>query len=161
MASWRVGFLVAPERLHDDLMKIQDTVVVSGPAVSQFVGLRAMEEGRAYCLKRLPSLARVRKEVLSRLGEIPELLAVPPGEGAFYLFAKVHTQLPAIRLAERLIREHRVAVIPGETFGVTEGCRLRIAYGSLDEATVVEGIDRLVNGLKAIVSPPRPRAPGG
>jgi aspartate/methionine/tyrosine aminotransferase len=76
---------------------------------------------------------------------------VPPGEGAFYLFAKVRTEMPAIRLAERLIREHRVAVIPGETFGATEGCRLRIAYGSLDEGTVVEGIDRLVKGLTAIV----------
>jgi aspartate/methionine/tyrosine aminotransferase len=151
MASWRVGFLVAPERLHDDLMKIQDTVVVSGPAISQFVGLRAMEEGRGYCLARLPSLARVREEVLSRLGSVPELLTVPPGEGAFYLFAKVRTEMPAIRLAERLIREHRVAVIPGETFGATEGCRLRIAYGSLDEGTVVEGIDRLVKGLTAIV----------
>ena len=153
MASWRVGFLVAPDHLHDDLMKIQDTVVVSGPAVSQFVGLRAMEEGRGYCAARLPSLAHVREEVLSRLGSIPEILTVPPGEGAFYLFAKVRTEIPAIRLAERLVREHRVAVIPGETFGVTEGCHIRIAYGSLEEETVVEGIDRLVSGLKAIVRP--------
>jgi len=151
MASWRVGFLVAPERLYDDLMKIQDTVVVSGPAISQFVGMRAMGEGREYCLARLPSLAHVREEVLSRLGSVPELLAVPPGRGAFYLFAKVRTEMPAIRLAERLIREHRVAVIPGETFGVTGGCHLRIAYGSLKEETVVEGVDRLVNGLKAIL----------
>jgi aspartate/methionine/tyrosine aminotransferase len=153
MASWRVGFLVAPEALHDDLMKIQDTVVVSGPAISQFVGLRAMEEGRGYCLAHRSSLAHVRQEVLSRLGSIPELLTVPPGEGAFYLFAKVRTGMPAIRLAERLIREHRVAVIPGETFGVTEGCHIRIAYGSLKEETVVEGVDRLVNGLKAILGP--------
>jgi aspartate/methionine/tyrosine aminotransferase len=153
MASWRVGFLVAPDHLHDDLMKIQDTVVVSGPAISQFVGMRAMGEGRGYCTARLPSLAHVRGEVLSRLGSIPELLTVPPGEGAFYLFAKVRTGMPAIRLAERLVREHRVAVIPGETFGVKEGCCLRIAYGSLKEETVVEGIDRLVNGLKAILRP--------
>jgi aspartate/methionine/tyrosine aminotransferase len=152
MASWRVGFLVAPEHLNDDLMKIQDTVVVSGPAVSQFVGMRAMGEGREYCHARLPSLAHVRKEVLSRLGSIPELLTVPPGQGAFYLFAKARTEMPAIRLAERLIREHRVAVIPGETFGVAEGCFLRIAYGSLKEETVVEGVDRLVSGLRSILS---------
>jgi len=142
---------VAPEHLHDDLMKIQDTVVVSGPAVSQFVGMRAMGEGRGYCLARLPSLAHVRMEVLSRLGSVPGLLTVPPGKGAFYLFAKARTEIPAIRLAERLIREHRVAVIPGETFGLAEGCYLRIAYGSLKEETVVEGVDRLVNGLKAIL----------
>jgi len=151
MASWRVGFLVAPEHLHDDLMKIQDTVVVSGPAISQFVGLRAMGEGRKYCQAHLPSLARVRGEVLSRLGEIPDLVSVPPAQGAFYLFAKVRTEMRAIALSERLVREHRVAVIPGETFGVTEGCFLRIAYGSLKEETAVEGVDRLVRGLAAIL----------
>jgi len=151
MASWRVGFLVAPVHLYRDLMKIQDTVVVSGPAISQFVGLRAMREGRGYCEARLPSLARVRKEVLTRLAAVPELLEVPPATGAFYLFAKVNTAMSAIALSERLVREHRVAVIPGETFGVTRGCWLRIAYGSLREETAVEGIDRLVNGLCSIL----------
>ena len=153
MASWRVGFLVAPEHLHRDLMKIQDTVVVSGPAISQFVGLRAMGEGRGYCAAHLPSLATVRKEVLARLAAESDLLEVPPAEGAFYLFAKVRAGMSAIALSERLVREHRVAVIPGETFGVARGCWLRIAFGSLQEETVVEGIDRLITGLRSILAP--------
>jgi aspartate/methionine/tyrosine aminotransferase len=153
MASWRVGFLVAPEHLHRDLMKIQDTVVVSGPAVSQFVGLRAMREGRGYCAAHLRSLATVREEILARIAAVPDLLEVPPATGAFYLFAKVNAGMSAIALSERLVREHRVAVIPGETFGVTRGCWLRIAYGSLREETVVEGIDRLVTGLRSILAP--------
>jgi aspartate/methionine/tyrosine aminotransferase len=151
MASWRVGFLVAPECLHEDLMKIQDTVVVSGAAISQFVGLRAMREGRGYSAEHLPSLARVRANFLARLSEIPDLVEVPPAMGAFYLFAKVNTGMSALALSERLVREHRVAVIPGETFGVTDGCRLRIAYGCLREETAIEGIDRLVNGLRTIL----------
>jgi aspartate/methionine/tyrosine aminotransferase len=131
MASWRVGFLVA---------------------ISQFVGLRAMREGRGYCEAHLPSLARVRKEVLARLSSVPDLLEVPPATGAFYFFAKVHAAMSAISLSERLVREHRVAVIPGETFGVTLGCWLRIAYGSLREKTAVEGIERLVRGLRTILA---------
>jgi aspartate/methionine/tyrosine aminotransferase len=134
-------------------MKIQDTVVVSGPAISQFVGLRAMQEGRGYCAAHLPSLARVREEVLARLSAVPDLLEVPPATGAFYLFAKVHAGRSAIALSERLVREHKVAVIPGETFGVTRGCWLRIAYGSLQEETAVEGIDRLIRGLRSILAP--------
>ena len=153
MASWRVGFLVAPEHLHRDLMKIQDTVVVSGAAISQFVGLRALREGRGYCAAHLPSLAKVRKEVLARLSEVPELVEVPAAAGAFYLFVKVNTGMSAIDLSERLVREHKVAVIPGETFGVRRGCWLRIAYGSLREETAVEGIDRLITGLRAILAP--------
>ena len=153
MASWRVGCLVAPEHLHRDLMKIQDTVVVSGTAISQFVGLRAMREGRGYCAAHLPSLARVRKEVLARLSAVPDLLEVPPATGAFYLFVKVNTGMSAMDLSERLVREHKVAVIPGETFGVRRGCWLRIAYGSLREKTAVDGIDRLITGLRAILAP--------
>jgi aspartate/methionine/tyrosine aminotransferase len=53
-------------------------------------------------------------------------------------------------LAERLIREHRVAVMPGTAFGMTDGCYFRIAYGALQKATVTEGIGRLVSGLRAL-----------
>jgi len=65
----------------------------------------------------------------------------------------VNTEMSAIALAERLVREHKVAVIPGETFGVARGCWLRIAYGSLREETAVEGMDRLITGLRAILAP--------
>ena len=54
------------------------------------------------------------------------------------------------RDAERLIREHQVAVIPGTAFGMTDGCYLRVAYGALQKETVAEGIGRLVLGLRAI-----------
>jgi len=152
MASWRVGFLVAPAHLHRDLMKIQDTVVVSGSAIAQFVGLRAMREGRGYCASHLPSLARVRKKVLARLSALPGLVEVPSAAGAFYLFVKVNSGISAVALSERLVREHKVAVIPGETFGETRGCWLRIAYGSLREKTAAEGMDRLIRGLRAILA---------
>jgi aspartate/methionine/tyrosine aminotransferase len=56
-----------------------------------------------------------------------------------------------LRLTERLIREHGVAVIPGGTFGITESCCLRIAYGSLKMETAVEGTRRLIEGLQAIL----------
>jgi len=151
MASWRVGVLVAPEPLYDDLMKIQDTAVVCAPAISQYLALHALKEGREYCVSRLPGLSRVRREILGRLREISGLVTVPPASGAFYLFVKVNTDIPAIRLSERLIREHRVSVTPGETFGASTGCWMRISYGNLREDDAAEGIDRLVNGLRSIL----------
>ena len=57
-----------------------------------------------------------------------------------------------VELAERLIREHRVAVIPGTAFGMTDGCHFRVAYGALQKETVAEGIGRLVRGLRAILT---------
>ncbi len=151
MASWRVGVLVAPEHLYDDLMKIQDTVVVCAPAVSQHLALHSMREGRGHCASHLAGLSRVRRLLLDRLEGIPGLVTVPPARGAFYLFARVNTDMPAMRLSERLVREHKVTVTPGETFGAADGCWMRISYGSLREETASEGIGRLVGGLKAIL----------
>jgi aspartate/methionine/tyrosine aminotransferase len=53
-------------------------------------------------------------------------------------------------VVERLVRDYRVAIIPGATFGLTDGCYLRISYGALDEQCVIEAIDRLVRGLKTL-----------
>jgi aspartate/methionine/tyrosine aminotransferase len=55
-----------------------------------------------------------------------------------------------MQVAERLIREHKVAVIPGPAFGMTTGCFFRVAYGALQKETVAEGIGRLVSGLRVI-----------
>jgi aspartate/methionine/tyrosine aminotransferase len=151
MASWRIGFLVAPEHLFDDLIKIQDTVIICAPAVSQAVALEALRIGRSYCQTRLEVVARVRRQVLALLSGDPDLLSIPESRGAFYFLAKVRTEVADLRLAERLVREHKVAVIPGGTFGITEGCFLRIAYGNLEMETAVEGVGRLMNGLRAIL----------
>ena len=58
-----------------------------------------------------------------------------------------------MELVERLVREFRVAVIPGTTFGLNEGCYLRVSYGALTEETAAEGIRRLVKGLRTILGP--------
>ena len=155
MASWRVGFLVVPEHLFDDMMKIQDTVIICAPAVSQAVARGALAAGRSYCLRRLPAIARVRERMLAAFSRIPDLLTIPPSQGAFYFLAKVRTSMDDLLLVERLIREHKVAVIPGGTFGFRKGCFLRISYGNLPGEEAIEGAKRLVAGLKAIVGKQR------
>ncbi len=151
MAGWRVGFLVAPEGLFEDLMKIQDTVIICAPVLSQAVAREALRIGRKHCAAHLATIATVREAVLSRLPDATDLLEVPPSLGAFYLFVRVRTDMDPLLLTERLVREHRVAVIPGGTFGVTEGCFIRIAYGNLTEGAATEGVERLIAGLRAIL----------
>ncbi|MBI5576723.1 MAG: pyridoxal phosphate-dependent aminotransferase [Deltaproteobacteria bacterium] len=152
MASWRIGFLVAPEHIFDDLIKIQDTIIVCAPAVSQAAALEALRIGRGYCESHLEVIGKIRRRVRERLEEVPELLAVPESRGAFYFLAKVNTSMDDLSLAERLVRDHKVAAIPGRTFGIEEGCCLRIAYGSLTPETAEAGIDRLIDGLRAILA---------
>jgi aspartate/methionine/tyrosine aminotransferase len=53
-------------------------------------------------------------------------------------------------LCERLIREHRVATIPGSAFADPASCSIRISYGALDPDSMAEGMRRLVAGLRAL-----------
>ncbi len=150
-AGWRVGYVVYPEHLLDAMMKSQDTILVCAPAASQIGAIAALGVGRAYADPYVRELADVRDIVVSKLSALAPTVEVPTADGAFYCLLKVHTDMNPLALAERLIREHKVAVIPGPAFGMTDGCYFRVAYGALQKATVAEGIGRLVDGLRALV----------
>ncbi len=86
---------------------------------------------------------------MSELSALAPLASVPAADGAFYCLLRVNTNVDPLVVGERLVREHKVAVIPGTAFGMS-GCYFRVAYGALQKATVAEGIGRLVNGLRAV-----------
>ncbi len=159
-ASWRIGYMVIPSALFDAVNKIQDTILICPTAASQHAALAALAVGAGYCRGHLAGLARVRARVLEAFGAIGDLCTVPRPDGAFYCLLRVSTPLDANTLAERLIREHRVAAIPGTAFGLADGCHLRVSYGALDAETVAEGVGRLTAGLKAIVTGAGARSAG-
>lgn len=151
-AGWRIGYLAYPERLFSAMMKSQDTILICPTIVSQVAALAAMEVGRAYCEPHVRELASIRDIVLGELSALVPLARVPAADGAFYCLMKVETTEDPVALNERLIKDHRVAVIPGTAFGMTDGCYFRVAYGALQKATVAEGIGRLVKGLRALLT---------
>jgi aspartate/methionine/tyrosine aminotransferase len=143
--------MVAPDHLFMDLKKIQDTILICPPVISQWAAVGALKAGRSYCRPKIANLAHVRHMVMRRLAGLERLVKVPPASGAFYFFFRVDTDMNAMTLVERLVREYRVAVIPGTTFGETDGRFLRVPYGALQTHTVEEGMERLVGGLTDIV----------
>jgi aspartate/methionine/tyrosine aminotransferase len=149
-AGWRIGYMVYPTAIADAVMKVQDTVLVCPPVISQIAAVAAMEVGPAYCRQHLRALADVRDIVFGELRSLEPLCTLPNVEGAFYCFIRVNADANALAVAERLIREHRVAVVPGPAFGAADGCYFRVAYGALQKETVAEGIGRLVSGLRRI-----------
>ena len=150
-AGWRIGYMTYPEHLASAMAKIQDTILVCPPVASQIAAIAALDVGRAYCEPHVRELAGIRDIVFSELSALAPLASVPAADGAFYCLLNVHTTQDPMTIAERLIREHKVAVIPGPAFGMTDGCYFRVAYGALQKATVAEGIGRLVTGLRAIL----------
>ena len=155
-ASWRIGWMVYPAHLEAALRKIQDTLLICAPVISQHAAVGALDAsaggGVAYVREKLRDLAAIRAVVQYELAPLATegLVEIPPADGAFYSLLRVRTAHAPLAIAERLIRDHRVAVIPGSAFGLTQGCALRVAYGSLSAATAAEGIGRLVQGLRAI-----------
>jgi aspartate/methionine/tyrosine aminotransferase len=150
-ASWRIGAMVIPEPLLTPVRKIQDTILICPPVISQYAAIGALQVGAGYCHERLKPIIDVRETVLRELATLGERCEVPRADGAFYFLLRLHTDMEPMQLVERLIREHRVAVIPGTTFGLDRGCYLRVAYGALQRETAVEGIGRLIEGLKKIL----------
>lgn len=151
-ASWRIGYQVIPAHLVEAVHKIQDTNLICPPVVSQHVAAGALAEGAAYCRGKLAELTRVRAQAIARLRELGPFCRFPESEGGFYFLIRVETTRTPLEVVTELVRDHRVAVIPGNAFGLTSGCPLRVSYGALQPETVVEGIDRLVAGLRAILN---------
>jgi aspartate/methionine/tyrosine aminotransferase len=151
-AGWRIGYVVYPAPLASSMMKSQDTILICPPVASQLGAAAALEVGRAYCAPYVRALTEVREIVVRELAALAPLASVPAADGAFYCLLRVHANADPVAVAERLIREHRVAVIPGPAFGMTDGCYFRVAYGALQKATVEEGVGRLVAGLRVLLA---------
>ena len=155
-ASWRIGWMVFPEKLEAALRKIQDTLVICPPVISQHAAVSALDTaaggGAPYVREKLRGIAEVRTLVQRELAALVRdgICEVPPAQGAFYFLLRVNSSRPPLDLAEKLVREHRIAVIPGSAFGFERGCHLRVAYGALQKETAQEGVGRLVRGLRTL-----------
>ena len=150
MASWRVGYMVIPERLAEAVHKIQDTLLICPPAASQQAAIAALGVGRSYPRAHLARLDRMRQAVFSALSDPAVPCDVPRVGGAFYYLIRVHSRLDSMTLVERLIREYGVATIPGSAFADPAPCSIRISYGALEPDAIEQGLERLVGGLREL-----------
>ena len=151
-ASWRIGYMVIPAHLRSAIVKIQDTILICPPVVSQYAAVGALDVGKAHCEPHLKDFASVRQLVLEALKQLGNRVHIPQTQGAFYFFIKINSPDDPMALARQLIEQFQIAVIPGNAFGMTDGCYLRVAYGALGKDTVAQGMGRLVAGLEALVN---------
>jgi aspartate/methionine/tyrosine aminotransferase len=133
--------------LRDSMNKILDTFQICAPVIAQFAAIGCLEAGAAYCSAKLEETIRVRKLVIEALAQLGDAIVVPEARGAFYLLIRPRTKLAPMEIVERLVSQHRVAVVPGTAFGVEDRCALRVSYGSLTTETAREGVERLIEGL--------------
>ncbi len=146
-AGWRIGYMVIPEHLLPAVKKIQDTILISPPVISQHAAVGALSTNAGYLQDKRNAMSSKRELVLRKLNNLSCLKMQPTSEGAFYTLLNIDTNQDDMQLAQTLIEKHGVATIPGTAFGINSGCYLRLSYGALTDNAIDEGLDRIIYGL--------------
>lgn len=149
MASWRIGYMLFPAHLTAALKKVQDTNLICAPVVSQHAAVAALKCGRDFCAPHIARLALARGAIIAQLEQHRDSIHYATPFGAFYFLICSEQQQEMIPLTRTLIEQHGVAAIPGNTFGIEDGCYFRIAYGALPQSEITTGMERLITGLNA------------
>jgi aminotransferase len=148
MTGWRIGYLTGPAPMLEVMAPVQEAMASCVNAATQRAALAALG-GPQDCVERMRRAYQRRRDlVVERLARVAGVRCPKP-DGAFYAFPDVRgiTQ-DTVRLAERLLFDHRVVVSPGEAFGPRSGGFLRLSYACSDE-DLAEGLTRLETGLLA------------
>ena len=149
MTGWRMGYAAVPAELVDPLVRLIVNSTSCVPPFAQLAGVAALEGPQDAVTSMVAELRRRRDYLVPALNAIPGVRCIEPG-GAFYAFPNVsELPLPADELADRLLDEAGVALLPGSSFGRHGADHLRISYASslsnLEEA--IERIHRFVDAL--------------
>ncbi len=148
MTGWRIGYAAGPEDLIKGLLRVHQYMVMSAPTMSQYAALEAIQKGDPYVQQMLAEYDRRRKLIVNGLNQIGLPTFEP--KGAFYAFPKVSaTGLDDETFCNHLLQDQRVAMVPGNSFGVGgEGfarCSYATSYELIEEA--LERIERFVRKI--------------
>ena len=141
MTGWRVGYACAPAALIDAMMRIHQYAIMCAPTVAQEAALDALLNGADAMLKMRESYRERRDFFVRGLNELGLKCLVP--RGAFYAFPSVaSTGLSSEEFAEKLLRQSRVAVVPGPAFGAGGAGFVRCCYATSREE-LAEALNRM------------------
>jgi aspartate/methionine/tyrosine aminotransferase len=145
MTGWRVGWMIGPEDIVKAATNLQSHATSNVANVSQRAAIAALAGDLSAVEEMRTAFDRRRRTIVAMLGEIDGVVCPTP-QGAFYAFPSVKGLLErtgiatSAELAEHVMEQAEVAVVPGEAFGAPGYLRLSYALGDDD---LVEGITRL------------------
>ncbi|WP_461024976.1 pyridoxal phosphate-dependent aminotransferase [Trueperella pyogenes] len=149
MTGWRVGWMHGPADVMKKVANFQSHITSNVNNVAQRAAIAALTGDQGVIADMKEAFDRRRRTLVSMLREINGFV-VPEPTGAFYVFPNVQALLgkeingrvahSSAELAELILEEAEVAVVPGEAFGAPGYIRLGYALGDED---LVEGVKRL------------------
>jgi aspartate/methionine/tyrosine aminotransferase len=161
MTGWRLGWIVAPASLMDDLGKLIEYNTSCAPAFVQQAGLAAVQHGEAFTQRLVGELKASRDHLVRALSALPGVDVKAPA-GAMYLFFSLPGAVSgasgtssgtsgvsgSLELCKALVRDARLGLAPGSAFGPEGEGFVRWCY-ACDTARLDEGVARLRRFLDA------------
>lgn len=150
MTGWRLGYLLGPQPLIAKLGALQGHMTSNPTTFAMDGGVAALADAEADVARMIEAFARRRDLIVDRLQAIDGVRCTAP-VGAFYVFPDVARLFGpgrenSVALAEFLLEEAGVAVVPGVAFGADDHIRLSFAT---DEETIEQGLARIADALSA------------
>lgn len=146
MTGWRLGYAAGPRWLIEQMVKIHQFAIMCAPTTSQFAAVEALKNGDEDVARMREAYDQRRRFLVGRLNEI----GLPCFEplGAFYVFPCIKGfGMTADEFATTLLKEEKLAVVPGTAFGDCGEGFLRISYAySIENLKIA--LDRLENFVK-------------
>jgi aspartate/methionine/tyrosine aminotransferase len=146
MCGWRLGYAVAPRELIQQMVGLMINSSSCAAAFTQMAAIEAFEapESDRAVEKMVTEFRRRRDLVVEGLNRIEGFSCRVP-QGAFYAFPNIEaTGFDERELADRLLNEAGVAVLPGTAFGPNGKDHLRIAYTNTEEL-LATGLQRIAD----------------
>ena len=150
MTGWRLGYLAAPEKIVKQILKLHQYAIMCASTASQYAGVEAAQNGDADIEYMKSQYDLRRTYVINRLHDMGISCFVP--EGAFYVFPSIDNfGISSDEFCDRLLNEHKVAIVPGSAFGSGSEGFARISYAySLEHLEIaLDRIEDFVKELKA------------
>ncbi len=142
MTGWRVGYAASSPEIIAAMTRVHQYTVMSAPTMAQVAAIEALRSGEDSAAEMVADYDRRRRVIVKGLNKIGLSCFEP--KGAFYAFPSiVSTGLTSEEFSEKLLREEKVAVVPGSAFGPGGEGYVRCCYATalpdLEEALVRMG----------------------
>lgn len=154
MTGWRLGYTAGNSEVIKAMGIVQGHAVSHPSSITQYAGIGALQSDEAIFLDRLKEYDQRRKYMIERINDMKELSYIYP-QGAFYVFINISKLLnknyngklvnSSLELADALLEDAKVALVPGIAFGLDTFVRISYAT-SMEE--IKKGLDRIENFIK-------------
>lgn len=148
MTGWRLGYACGPKNIISQMTKIHQFAIMCAPTTSQYAAVEALKNGDEDVEKMCQAYNQRRRFLMNAFREMGLECFEP--YGAFYVFPSIKKfGLTSDEFATRLLKEEKVAVVPGTAFGDCGEGFLRISYAySLENLKIA--LDRIADFIKRL-----------